>query len=62
MADNQEPIECQICDGKGKWQERVETDGEVEIVWHFCNTCNGKGYISEDDDTFNLGDVDDDDD
>ena len=51
---------CPTCKGKGRWQERLETSGEVELVWHFCENCNGTGLLGSDDDTFSFGSEDDD--
>ena len=44
---------CPTCKGRAKWMERhTEEDGTVTEQWHYCEDCDGTGYISGD------GDVD----
>lgn len=43
-------IKCPDCDGRGRWASRGETATDLEIVWQFCNTCEGKGFIYEEED------------
>ncbi len=44
---------CKTCDGKGRWEVRKETGGEVSVEQFFCDSCNGRGFTVED------GDIDD---
>lgn len=52
---------CRVCDGRGVWQDRVESkDGMVEIVQKFCQSCGGSGRrrkTPEEDDAFDLAGV-----
>lgn len=59
--DVQEPEICNSCNGRGRWQEQQDQqDGSIELVWMYCNDCDGTGVINQDDDTFNLSGEDDD--
>jgi hypothetical protein len=51
---------CRDCDGRGKWQtEFTGADGITSVDTFYCETCHGKGFITNDEDTddFDLGGV-----
>lgn len=51
---------CRACDGRGQWQsETTGADGMTEVKTYYCETCHGKGFITNDEDIddFDLGGV-----
>lgn len=51
---------CKDCEGRGKWQgETTGRDGITEVSTFYCETCHGRGFITNDDDIddFDLGGV-----
>lgn len=55
---------CKTCRGRGRWQENAEyEDGEVQLVWRFCNDCIGTGVDQDPElaDDFDIGGSNDDD-
>lgn len=51
---------CRDCEGRGRWQtETTAPDGLTQVETHFCHTCQGRGFITNDDDIddFDLGGV-----
>lgn len=46
---------CPSCQGRGRWQEqKYLADGTTELVWKYCNDCNGKGTIDNSADDFDM--------
>lgn len=51
---------CRDCEGRGKWQTSITSpDGLTEVSTHYCESCRGRGFITNDDDIddFDLGGV-----
>lgn len=43
---------CHDCDGRGQWQAEVTgADGMTTVETYYCETCHGKGFITNDEDT-----------
>lgn len=42
---------CKDCDGRGQWQtETTGADGMTTVDTSYCETCHGRGYITNDED------------
>lgn len=42
---------CRDCEGRGKWQtETTGSDGMTTVNTHYCETCKGRGFITNDED------------
>lgn len=51
---------CRDCEGRGRWQtETTDGQGVTEVQTFYCETCHGRGWITNDDDIddFDLGGV-----